>query len=74
MTTRLYLMKEFAEYLKANPAEAREFFKQAGILDEDGKLTPPYNETRIYKQEIEEEFIFNKCEFLDKLDVENYGS
>lgn len=42
-TTKQHIMQEFAEYLKANPKEAYEFFKQVGILDGNGDLAYPYN-------------------------------
>jgi len=35
-------MSAFAQRLRSNPDEARAFFKSAGILGEDGELSPAY--------------------------------
>lgn len=38
----LSAMKRFAEQLKDNPEQAQRFFRNAGIVGEDGKLAPEY--------------------------------
>jgi len=35
-------MNDFADHLKNNPEQAKEFFQRAGILDTDGNLTEQY--------------------------------
>jgi hypothetical protein len=36
-------LKKFREYVTASPERARECLQMAGIVDENGKLTPPYD-------------------------------
>jgi len=35
-------MRRFADALRADSSAARAFFREAGILDADGRLAPPY--------------------------------
>lgn len=43
---RLSDMSAFAQRLQSDPAVARDFFKAAGILGEDGELAPAYRAPR----------------------------
>ncbi len=43
---RLSDMSAFAQRLQSDPAIARNFFKAAGILGEDGELAPAYRDRR----------------------------
>lgn len=43
---RLSDMSAFAQRLRSDPAFARDFFKSAGILGEDGELAPAYRDPR----------------------------
>lgn len=43
---RLSDMNAFAQRLRSDPAVARDFFKAAGILGEDGELAPAYRAPR----------------------------
>lgn len=40
-------MQHFAAHLKAHPEEAKEFFKKAGIFDDEGNLASVYRQPAV---------------------------